>query len=786
MGDVNGNETIQRLNYGVAFQYRSALQLSNEYWLHTFKIPLPAMLQLPSIGTCHKDDDTCMLIGHVLAQINTVRAETSTRLNDTLQTVYKLIPEAAQIKGRGKRSLLPFLGQISRSIFGTATLDDINVLSRHINELSSRTVKISHAIEQHGAHMSSFMEKANKRMDNLMTGVKKNEMAITYIHTQLQTSIRDLQSNFEQMTTILTKQIQNSNHLNHQLDEIKLGIIDLVKGKLSPLILPPELIQTTINDIQKLLNSKYPEFYVAHTQVDQIYKSDKSLYARQNNSLFITIKLPISAHKHNLKLYDIMSFPVPINSTSTQATQLLDLPNHFVISADQQFYTMLKNTELNKCSGNSPIHCFFNKALIPITTESCILALFTNSKEKVHALCDFRFLHDAIKPSIHELGVSSVVVYRSPILSMECAKQHKMVKGCDYCIFALPCRCSLITEKFFFPPRLTSCHTQTNNTTKLHPFNLVLLQEFFDNTKIQNVFADTTYANPLNVTVPNFKIYQHDMHKIIADDKNDHLSLSRMTDQVKNDQVIFQSLTEPLLEGQLKIEPQWPDLNAFLIFATMAAICGCTLFMTWTYFKMRKLTAMVAALSQLNHAKAMPTNVPSFIYKQPAKPVETPETFNIEFEVAWDHIIFLLCLLNFIWFLVNAYSIIKRNSLNKSMIKLEITSGDLCVLLSVIQLPLCPVMCHIEQPSDITNLSIQGPLYARKLHLNLENLSVTNTLTNKTLKIPQSIKLNFFETIRLKKILRKTFFVYIHVQHNGFLRLLSAHHSDVSTLLENP
>ena len=135
---------------------------------------------------------------------------------------------------------------------------------------------------------------------------------------------------------------------------------------------------------------------------------------------------------------------------------------------------------------------------------------------------------------------------------------------------------------------------------------------------------------------------------------------------------------------------------------------------------------------------------------------------------------------------MNAYSIIKRNSLNKSMIKLEITSGDLCVLLSVVQLPLCPVMCHIEQPSDVTSLSIQGPLYARKLHLNLENLSVTNTLTNKTLKIPQTIKLNFFESIRLKKILRKTFFVYIHVQHNGFLRLLSAHHSDFSTLLENP
>ena len=75
--------------------------------------------------------------------INTVRAETSARLNDTLETVYKLIPESTHIKGRGKHSLLPFMGQLSRSIFRTATFDDINVLARHINGLSQRTVKIS-------------------------------------------------------------------------------------------------------------------------------------------------------------------------------------------------------------------------------------------------------------------------------------------------------------------------------------------------------------------------------------------------------------------------------------------------------------------------------------------------------------------------------------------------------------------------------------------------------------------------------------------------------------------
>ena len=115
VSEVHGNQIIQRLNYGLIFLSRSDLRLSNEYWLHTYEIPLPAVLQLPSIGTCHKDNATCLLISHTLSQIHATRAETSIRLNGTIETVRKLIPESGRIKGRGKRSLLPFIGQFSKA-----------------------------------------------------------------------------------------------------------------------------------------------------------------------------------------------------------------------------------------------------------------------------------------------------------------------------------------------------------------------------------------------------------------------------------------------------------------------------------------------------------------------------------------------------------------------------------------------------------------------------------------------------------------------------------------------
>ena len=184
--------------------------------------------------------------------------------------------------------------------------------------------------------------------------------------------------------------------------------------------------------------------------------------------------------------------------------------------------------------------------------------------------------------------------------------------------------------------------------------------------------------------------------------------------------------------------------------------------------------------------KSMSTEIPSFIYITAAKPTAASESFKLDFDLACDHVIFLLCLLSFVCFFLNIYRIIRRNNLNKSMLKLEITSGDLCVLLSVMKLPLCPVFCRIELPHDVANLTLYGPWYDRKLSLNWDKFSVTNTLTSHTMLVPEMLKLNFLDAIRLKKILKNPCFVYIHVPHNGFLRMLSENQSEISTLLDRP
>ena len=159
---VSATDVLPRLNYGVVFQREAKLTLSREHWLHTFEIGLPENLNFPAIGTCHKDKETCKVISHVLAQLNSIRIETGARLNNTLKLIHKLVPHADIVrKSRSRRSLLPFIGKFSRTLFGTATVDDVNVLAKHINALNKRNQNLEDALVQHSNHLSSFMTKAS-------------------------------------------------------------------------------------------------------------------------------------------------------------------------------------------------------------------------------------------------------------------------------------------------------------------------------------------------------------------------------------------------------------------------------------------------------------------------------------------------------------------------------------------------------------------------------------------------------------------------------------------------
>lgn len=428
-------------------------------------------------------------------------------------------------------------------------------------------------------------------------------------------------------------------------------------------------------------------------------------------------------------------------------------------------------TQLTSCKGSSHRNCHMNLPLKPVTKDSCILALFANNRDSIQSYCNFRFVHDVIVSKIMELDSNKILLYDSSILSMECNGKHQMVHGCNFCIFDLPCECSLGSPDFYLPPRLISCkNTSKEDITRLHPVNLILLQQFFSDDKFQHIFADTTFLTPLNVSVPNFKLYNHQMSHILADDEKNHLNLTTMVEIAKNDDIVFQTLAEPILDGQIAIQSDWPDFNGILILVALSFAAATTILLFWLFFKVRKMAALLLILQQSHKVKALQTTLPSFIYTHPPESVSI-SYFDLNITLSWEHANFILLLLNTALLLVLVVKCIKVRKV--PMLLLEVTSMDQCIFVPVMKLPLCPTLTTINIPETVTTISLCGSKLLPKLKLNWADFTIEDQLTENVYHVPTHVNLSIWQSYKLSQILKKPFFINLHTEHNGYLSPIS-------------
>lgn len=151
------DNAIHRLNYGTIFKSMGNLHFSREYWFQTFQMPIPDRLTSPKGFSVNKQACTklnCQFFQSLLDQINVIQVH-----------IIRLTPE---------EWLYPFDGSLSLSLFGTATMDDVNISASHIDALTKTSNNIVNALQKHNEHVTSFMSTANKRMDYLQFSISKN------------------------------------------------------------------------------------------------------------------------------------------------------------------------------------------------------------------------------------------------------------------------------------------------------------------------------------------------------------------------------------------------------------------------------------------------------------------------------------------------------------------------------------------------------------------------------------------------------------------------------------
>ncbi|XP_041351896.1 uncharacterized protein LOC121370610 [Gigantopelta aegis] len=380
---------------------------------------------------------------------------------------------------------------------------------------------------------------------------------------------------------------------------------------------------------------------------------------------------------------------------------------------------------------------------------------------EIKKLCNFRYITQPEPSQLIKIDESSVLVYRIPLLSLKCPCTQSIIEGCTFCIIAIPSYCALSTEELVYPAPFGSCVNQSTHVTLLHPVNLALLQHFFNASALSSIAGDTTFTKAISIDIPDFHIYSHNFSSMLAQDKQDHLSLKRMVQSAKQDRTIFKTLAEPLLDGQINLTPTWPDTNDITTIVSSAFSIISILLVIWMFFKVRTMCAALLLITTTVPCKAM--ELPSFHYQA----ATTPQTDSFVLTDLTDyHISVMLGIISILMITLIIILIIKQRQSHQHCIMVEITSGPLCITIPIMPLTLCPSYWLIKPPNYINNLQILGYLFPT-LGVNWPGFLITNKLTHKSFALPSQIRIFFFTARKLRNLFQQPVTAYILLLHHG-------------------
>ncbi|CAC5360235.1 unnamed protein product [Mytilus coruscus] len=190
---------------------------------------------------------------------------------ETQSLIDKLVPRLNMtLIGKSKRSLLPFVRNVIGGLFGLVSESDMKKVVTHINSLTSENNKISNTLKQYGGSLASFVSQTEKRLDNAMQD-----------------------------------QSQDTITLQNYIIDLKTAIINLIEGKLSPILLKPDVIQQTVSDIQNILNANYTGYKILTSNPHYYYNYAKYVVLQNNTKLYLAVQFPLTTHG---KLFEEQTF----------------------------------------------------------------------------------------------------------------------------------------------------------------------------------------------------------------------------------------------------------------------------------------------------------------------------------------------------------------------------------------------------------------------------------------------------------------------------------------------
>ena len=320
-------------------------------------------------------------------------------LTDTYTSIYDSFGEYKDLSlsnQRYKRSLIPIIGQLMSTLFGTVSEIDLENIDRNIKALADNQEQIIHYLD---VSLSVLNLTRMQVVEN-----RRSIMDLIIVIQKLDDKIREIGRTFEQKIMRLEQFVHTYLQFQMIIDEIRLSTQDAIfyfeslKSELNMLsmhhlststISPKDLKKLLIEVESKLLNN----FELPRNPRNDIwyfYKTLTCVTYLQNNEIRIVLKIPLINTKEEYEVYQIHNLPIPFLS-SNQIDVLIKYAietEMLMISKDKTKFSLLSESTFQICNSYHFQFCDPETAFYQTNMNKfCIIALFMQNTRDIKTLC---------------------------------------------------------------------------------------------------------------------------------------------------------------------------------------------------------------------------------------------------------------------------------------------------------------------------------------------------------------------------------------------------------------
>ena len=123
------------------------------------------------------------------------------------------------------------------------------------------------------------------------------------------------------------------------------------------------------------LKREHPRFSVAFTNAAFYYDNSKLLFVREDQHLVIFVRMPFVSEEHLFRVYEILTFPVPITVPGQgrkDALQVVGLQKQVALSLSRRYYIPMHSMSWAGCYGETILLCKDIPYMKKVSDDTCM------------------------------------------------------------------------------------------------------------------------------------------------------------------------------------------------------------------------------------------------------------------------------------------------------------------------------------------------------------------------------------------------------------------------------